>query len=96
MNRIIAVYMLSNRKNGTLYIGSTVDLHRRMQEHKLGLLQGFSKRYALTHLVYAEPCPDLETALRLERRYKKYNRSWKIARIEESNPQWQDLCHTLG
>jgi putative endonuclease len=91
-DRIIAVYFLSNQKNGTLYMGSTNDLHRRMLEHREGLYRGFSKRYKLKKLVFCQPCPNVATALRLERRYKKYYREWKINLIEENNPNWDDLC----
>jgi putative endonuclease len=91
-DRLIAVYILSNKKCGTLYIGSTTDLHRRMTEHKNGIYEGFAKKHGLKNLIYAEPCPNLESALILERRYKKWERAWKIAMIEKSNPHWLDLC----
>lgn len=90
-DRIAAVYIVTNKKNGTLYIGSTNDLYRRATEHKQSLIKGFSKQYGLTKLVYAEPCPDVTTALLAERRYKKYKRQWKINLIEKMNPNWDDL-----
>jgi putative endonuclease len=93
-NRIIACYIMSNKRNGTLYIGSTNDLYRRVSEHKAKVIDGFTKKYDLTQLVYAERCGNLEQALILERRYKRYNRAWKIAKIQSMNPDWQDLSLT--
>jgi putative endonuclease len=91
-DRIIATYILSNKKHGTLYIGSTNDLHRRMTEHKNGIFEGFAKKYGLKNLVYVDVCPNLEAALLLERKYKKWKREWKIELIEKENPDWKDLC----
>ena len=93
-NRIIACYFMSNKKNGTIYVGSTNDLYRRVQEHKEKVVESFTKKYDLTKLVFAERCENLEQALILERRYKKYLRAWKIKKIEEMNPNWDDLSLT--
>jgi putative endonuclease len=93
-NRIIACYFMSNMKNGTIYIGSTNDLYRRVEEHKRKIYEGFTKKYGLNKLVYAERCEDLEQALILERRYKRYLRAWKIKKIEDINPSWDDLSLT--
>lgn len=87
---------MANKKNGTIYIGSTIDLYRRLLEHQNGLLEGFTKRYGLTKCVYIEICYDLETALKLERRYKFYKRQWKIDLIEKTNPEWMDLSEQLS
>ena len=85
---------MSNKKNGTIYVGSTNDLYRRVQEHKEKVVESFTKKYDLTKLVFAERCENLEQALILERRYKKYLRAWKIKKIEEMNPNWDDLSLT--
>lgn len=93
---LYAVYFMSNAKRGIIYIGSTNDLRRRIPEHQSGLVAGFTKTYKLTKCVYFELCPDLETALRLERRYKKYPRHWKINLIERANPEWGDLSEQFN
>ncbi len=87
---------MSNIKRGTLYTGSTNDLRRRIQEHQSGMIEGFTKTHSLKKCIYFEICPDLETALLLERRYKKYPRHWKINLIEQSNPEWQDLSEQFN
>lgn len=85
------VYILASRANGTLYIGVTSDLYGRMAEHKQGLIEGFTKKYAVTRLVYYEMHETMEGAIRREKRLKKWNRSWKLRIIEEVNPEWLDL-----
>ncbi|MGB3542953.1 GIY-YIG nuclease family protein [Rubrivirga sp.] len=93
------VYLLASRRNGTLYIGVTSDLVRRIDEHKRGVLEGFSKEHGTTRLVYVEPHDRIEDAIRRERQLKKWNRSWKLQLIEDENPAWRDLysdwCETL-
>jgi len=96
MQKTIAVYFMTNKKDGTLYVGSTNDLHRRIEEHKSLKADGFTKRYTLIDCVHFEICETVEQALRLERRYKKYNRQWKIDLIEKLNPDWQDLSYRLN
>jgi putative endonuclease len=76
---------------GTLYIGITNDLIRRVAEHKLKLMKGFTKKYEVNVLVYFEQFEDAENAIRREKQLKKYNRAWKIRLIEELNPNWDDL-----
>ena len=76
------VYIMASRKNGTLYIGVTNDVARRAYEHHEGLLPGFTKRYGVN---------DISTAIQREKSLKKWPRAWKIALIEESNPDWRDL-----
>ncbi len=86
------VYILSNKRNGTLYIGVTNNLERRIFEHKNNLIEGFTKRYNVHKLVYYEETNDIKEALLFEKRLKKWNRAWKIRLIEKDNPQWKDLA----
>jgi putative endonuclease len=85
------VYILASKLGGTLYIGVTNNLIRRMYEHRMGLVPGFTRRYQVHHLVYFEPHTDIEAAIRREKRLKRWNRAWKIKLIEELNPNWDDL-----
>ncbi|MHC5075417.1 MAG: GIY-YIG nuclease family protein [Planctomycetota bacterium] len=85
------VYILVNRRNGTLYLGMTNDLGRRVYEHKNELLEGFSKKYGIKKLVYYEVHNDVNMAITREKQIKKWNRKWKIRLIEEENPEWTDL-----
>jgi putative endonuclease len=85
------VYILASRIGGTLYIGVTNDLVRRVYEHKIGLADGFTKKYGVHRLVYFEQYHDIEAAILREKRLKKWNRAWKIQLIEELNPNWDDL-----
>ena len=85
------VNILASHIYGTLYIGVTSDLHGRMQEHIQGLFEGFTKRYGVTTLVYYEMHFDMDSAIRREKRLKKWNRAWKFRLIESFNPLWTDL-----
>ena len=85
------VYILSNKPNGTLYIGVTNSLHRRIFEHKAGLVSGFSSKHHLKNLVYYESCYDIESAILREKQMKPWQRAWKIELIESTNPGWVDL-----
>ncbi|MGN6310349.1 MAG: GIY-YIG nuclease family protein [Xanthobacteraceae bacterium] len=85
------VYILANEIGGTLYVGVTNDLIRRTYEHREKLVEGFTRRYGVGRLVYFECFGDPENAIRCEKQLKKWNRSWKIRLIEESNPDWTDL-----
>lgn len=87
--------MVSNMKNGTIYIGVTSDLQKRIYEHKSKEIDGFTKKYDLTNLVYFEMFDDAENAIRREKQFKKWNRDWKIDLIEKSNPNWNDLYPAL-
>jgi putative endonuclease len=89
------VYILSSKKNGTLYVGVTNDLMRRVGEHKLGLIEGFTNKYKINKLVYFETYNDINEAILREKRIKKWNRNWKIKIIEEMNPEWNDLYDDL-
>ncbi|HET6924877.1 MAG TPA: GIY-YIG nuclease family protein [Candidatus Saccharimonadales bacterium] len=86
------VYILTNRARGTLYIGVTNNLERRLAEHRSGEAEGFTKRYALHELVYFEESSSAEDAIAREKQLKRWHRQWKINLIEESmNPDWKDL-----
>jgi putative endonuclease len=89
------VYIIAGKRNGTLYIGVTNDLIRRIAEHKKGLVEGFSKRYKVNKLVYYEETPDVTSAIVREKRLKKWKRAWKLRLIEEENPEWRDLYWDL-
>lgn len=86
-----AVYMMSSRPYGTLYIGVTSDLLRRVSQHREGVHEGFTKWYGVKRLVWVEWHDDIETAIRREKRLKEYPRQWKINLIERDNPHWDDL-----
>jgi putative endonuclease len=89
--RTYYVYIIASRKNGTLYIGVTGDIARRAFEHREELLPGFTKRYGVKLLVHIEPFGDIRVAIQREKNLKKWPRAWKIALIEETNPDWHDL-----
>ena len=84
-------YILTNKTCGTLYIGVTNDLERRMFEHKNKLVRGFTSRYRLNKLLYFETYQYVEDAIRREKNMKKWKRQWKIDLIEKDNPNWKDL-----
>jgi putative endonuclease len=87
------VYMLASRGNGTLYIGMTDNLARRVWEHQTGAVPGFTKKYEVKTLVWYELHDFRETAFQRERQLKKWNRTWKVQLIERLNPSWRDLAH---
>ena len=86
-----AVYLLSSRPNGTLYVGVTSNLVQRVWQHREGLIEGFSRRYNVKILVWYEQHETMHSAIAREKAIKKWNRDWKLRLIEESNPQWRDL-----
>jgi putative endonuclease len=90
------VYILASRPYGTLYVGVTNDLVRRVYEHREGLADGFTKRYGVRCLVYYETFDGVELAIRREKSLKRWQRPWKIALIERDNPQWGDLWSGLS
>ena len=90
------VYILASKRYGTLYVGITNNLRRRIEEHRLGSGSEFVKQYRVTRLVHVEPFDDPELAIRREKQLKKWNRDWKIRLIEEENLEWQDLSHLIG
>ncbi|WP_240233906.1 GIY-YIG nuclease family protein [Devosia lacusdianchii] len=85
------VYILANRKRGTLYVGVTNDLVRRTHEHREGVAAGFTKRHGCKHLVWFETHTDIEAAILREKRVKTWLRPWKEELVEASNPDWRDL-----
>ena len=95
MNRQPAVYILASKRSGTLYVGVTSDLVKRVWEHRNNVLEGFTSRYGVHHLVYFEMGDDMEQAILREKRIKKWNRAWKIELIEKLNPEWRDLWETI-
>ena len=95
MDRHFYVYILASRKHGTIYIGVTNDLVRRIYEHKQKLVPGFTKNYDVHKLVYYEIFDDPESAIMREKRLKRWKRDWKIELIEGSNPNWDDLYSEL-
>jgi len=90
------VYILSSRKHGTLYIGVTKDIARRVGEHRQGRGSGFVKQYRVNRLVYAEPHEEIERAIQREKTMKEWPRAWKIRLIEEANPEWKDLYDDIN
>ena len=86
---------MSNRKNGTLYIGITSNLIKRVYEHKEKLADGFTKKYGLNKLIYFELFDSIEEAIKREKQLKKWKRAWKIELIEKTNPDWEDLYEDI-
>ena len=89
------VYILASRYRGTMYIGVTNDLSRRMAEHKAGVAPGFTKKYKVDHLVYCEQYASILEARARERSLKRWHRDWKFKLIEAQNPDWHDLTQQL-
>lgn len=84
-------YILASKRNGTLYVGVTSDLVKRVWEHKSEHIEGFTKKYQVKNLVYFENCDSIEEAIKREKQLKKWKRDWKINLIEKENPLWDDL-----
>ncbi len=95
MDRTYYVYILTNKKNGTLYTGVTNDLKRRTYEHQQNLVEGFTKKYNVHRLVHYEATGDINSAIEREKQIKRWNRNWKIKLIEKGNPNWKDLIVEL-
>jgi putative endonuclease len=89
------VYILASKRNGTLYIGVTSDLIKRVYEHKNDFVDGFTKKHRVHSLVYYKSCDDIELAISEEKRLKRWNRKWKLELIENENPRWKDLYEDL-
>jgi putative endonuclease len=96
MTQSYFVYILASRRNGTLYVGVTSDLVRRMTEHKGKFVPGFTRRYAVDKLVYFEEYASILEARAREHTLKRWNRVWKLALIEKANPRWRDLTDELA
>lgn len=90
-DKVYCVYILASSRNGTLYVGFTSNLERRIWQHKNGCADGFTKKYGVTKLVYYEVGGDFDGMLRREKRIKEWRRHWKIELIESVNPEWCDL-----
>lgn len=89
------VYILASQRNGTLYVGVTNDLVRRVSEHQQGLVPGFTKQYGVHRLVWSEHHSDIDEAILREKRIKRWRRAWKLTLIEAANPDWRDLYDDL-
>ena len=89
------IYILTNRTNGTLYIGVTSNLIQRVWQHREGVVPAFTKRYGLKRLVYFEAYDDISVAIQREKNVKHWSRTWKVRLILASNPEWRDLYETL-
>jgi len=89
------VYMMASERNGTLYIGVTNDLIRRVYEHKTDAVPSFTSRYQLHHLVWYEHAVEIRSAIQREKQLKNWKRHWKIQLIEQANPYWNDLYPAL-
>lgn len=85
------IYILASKSRGTLYIGVTNNLQRRYEEHQVGIVDSFTKRYKVKRLVYYEETNNIEAAIKREKQLKNWHRQWKINLIEANNPQWKDL-----
>jgi putative endonuclease len=93
---VFYVYIMTNRMYGTLYVGVTNDIVRRAWEHREALVGGFTKKYGLKLLVYYEEFQSISDAIHREKRLKHWNRAWKMALIEKTNPNWDDLYPSLA
>ncbi len=90
------IYILASKRDGTLYIGMTNDLVRRVWEHKTGAVEGFTKRYNVHRLVWYEAADTALAAIAREKQLKKWNRAWKLRLIEKANPDWKDLYDEIA
>ena len=95
MDKDYYVYVLAKKRNGTLYVGVTSNLIKRIWEHKNKAVEGFTQKYNVDKLVYFEQYSDPENAIKREKRLKKYNRQWKVELIVKENPEWRDLYADL-
>jgi putative endonuclease len=95
MDRQPAVYMLTSERNGTLYVGVTSNLAKRVWEHKNNVVEGFTRRYGLHRLVWYEVHETMESAIVREKRIKSWRRTWKLELIEATNPDWEDLYDAI-
>ena len=96
MTKLPCVYILASRRNGTLYVGVTSDLIKRVWQHKNDLVEGFTKQYGVHVLVWYELHETMDSAIKREKAIKKWNRRWKLKLIEQSNPLWRDLYEELN
>ncbi|MEE4201842.1 GIY-YIG nuclease family protein [Erythrobacter sp.] len=90
------VYIVASQRNGTIYIGHTIDLPGRVHQHREGRVDNFTRQYGCKRLVWFERFDSIVGARTFEKRMKKWNRAWKLKRIEERNPEWRDLYEELA
>lgn len=95
MSKHPCVYLLASKRNGTLYVGVTSDLIKRVWEHQNHVVEGFTKQYGVSQLVWFEMHETMESAIQREKAIKEWQRAWKIKLIEQANPDWDDLYQTL-
>lgn len=95
MARQPCVYILASKRNGTLYVGVTSDLVKRIWEHKNDAVEGFTEKYGVYFLVYYESHADMMAAITREKQIKKWDRAWKIELLESTNPEWRDLWEEI-
>ncbi len=95
MDKRFFVYILASKKNGTIYIGVTSNLIKRIWQHKQSVVDGFTKQYAVKNLVYYESHDNAESAIHREKRLKEWKRQWKVTLIEKTNPSWNDLYESI-
>ena len=95
LRRQAAVYIITNKRNGTLYVGVTSDLVKRIWQHKEGQIEGFSKKHGLKLLAYYELHGEMSEAILREKRLKDWKRKWKLELIEKKNPYWLDLYESI-
>ncbi|MFA5991268.1 MAG: GIY-YIG nuclease family protein [Candidatus Doudnabacteria bacterium] len=95
MSNSYYIYILASKRNGTLYVGVTNDIIKRVWQHKNDLADGFTKKYEVHKLVYFEQTTDIESAINREKQLKKWHRKWKLDLIEKQNPDWIDLYNDL-
>ena len=95
MNKQPAVYILASKRNGTFYVGVTLDLVKRIWEHKNNMVEGFTKNYIVHWLVWYELHASMESAIMREKRLKDWKRAWKLRLVESKNPVWVDLYETI-
>ncbi|WP_108812502.1 GIY-YIG nuclease family protein [Sphingorhabdus sp. Alg231-15] len=96
MPKTPAVYIMASQRNGTIYVGVTSKLMQRIYQHREKLISGFTSRYNVTRLVWFETHQTMDTAITREKQIKAWRRPWRLALIEENNPQWLDLAEELG
>jgi len=93
--RLYFVYMLASQRNGTLYVGVTNDLHRRIEQHRSGTVPGFTRKYRVYTLVWFEIFERIDEAIMRKKQLKGWNRAWKLKLIEDANPQWLDMEYSI-
>jgi len=89
------IHLMASRRNGTLYVGVTSDLVKRVWQHKVDMVDGFTKRYGVHTLVWYEAHDSMESAIRREKPIKEWKRKWKLELVEKDNPEWKDLYEDL-